>query len=109
MKLFVILAVALAVLSGCGTSKTLVQERYRSLPSKLLCQRLVDGEIASWKEPWAYEVVKGRGDNCDSTVRTPKVSGGSSGGTTKVIVKDCSKMRYGKGFWGNFARGAAGC
>ena len=38
------------ILTSCGTSETIMKDRFSALPTSVLCQKLVDGTLASWQE-----------------------------------------------------------
>ncbi len=103
MRLKFILMSSFIFLSACGTSETIMKDRYSALPSSVLCQKLIDGDLASWQEKWAGEIIRDRGENCSGTKPSPKAR------NQTITIKDCSKKNYGGGFWGGLAKGLDGC
>ena len=91
------------ILPGCGTSESLMKDRYAALPTSVLCQKLVDGDMAGWQEKWAGEIISQRGENCRGVRPSPRAS------SQQVIIKDCSKKNYGSGWAAGVARGMDGC
>lgn len=90
-------------LSSCGTSETIMKDRFSALPTSVLCQKLVDGDLASWQEKWAGQIISQRGDNCQGVKPSPKAA------SQRIIIKNCSNKNYGGGFWGGLAKGLDGC
>ena len=43
------------------TSETIMKDRFSALPTSVLCQKLVDGDLASWQEKWASQIISQRG------------------------------------------------
>ena len=97
-----VIAICILFLSSCGTSETIMKDRFSSLPTSVLCQKLVDGNLASWQEKWAGQVISTRGGDCQGFKPSPRAT------TQRIIIKNCSK-NYGGGFWGGLSKGLDGC
>ena len=93
----------LLLLSSCGTSETIMKDRFSALPTSVLCQKLVDGNLASWQERWAGQVISQRNDNCKGVKPSPRAA------SQRIIIKNCSNKNYGGGFWGGLNKGLDGC
>jgi len=91
------------ILTSCGTSETIMKDRFSALPTSVLCQKLVDGTLASWQEKWAGQTINQRGENCQGVKPSPKSA------NQRIIIKNCSSKDYGGGFFGGLAKGLDGC
>jgi hypothetical protein len=111
MHKIIIAVLALAVLSGCGLSPEIQKSRAEQRLTIELCEIILNpGGHRSGKLKATRNELRYRGEDCTKHKDLKKTkSRSSSGGTTRVIVKDCSKSSYGGGFWGNFAKGVDGC
>jgi hypothetical protein len=110
MHKIIIAALALAVLSGCGLSPGLQKSRAENSLTIELCDRIINDRGSGVAKTADRNELRKRGEDCTAHKDLKKTkSRSSSGGTTRVIVKDCSKSSYGGGFWGNFAKGVDGC
>jgi len=104
MKSYLIAPVFIfGLLTGCGTSESIMKDRYSALPTSVLCQKLIDGDLASWQEKWAGQIINERGASCDGVRPSPRSE------SQQIIIKDCSNKNYGGGFWGGLAQGLDGC
>ena len=56
------------VVSSCGTSKSLVTEKYQKLETWQICKKMLEDDMASWKVPWANDVLRERGENCEKYI-----------------------------------------
>ena len=55
----------LLIVSACGTSKSLMTDKYEKLETWQLCKKIIQDDLGSWQMPWATEVVKKRGESCE--------------------------------------------
>jgi len=110
MHKIIIAVLALAVLSGCGLSPERQKSRAENSLTIELCDVILNDTLYSAGKTASRNELRKRGEDCTAHKDLKKTkSRSSSGGTTRVIVKDCSKSSYGGGFWGNFAKGVDGC
>ena len=63
-----IIALVVLIVGGCGTSETIMTNRYEKLESWQICKKILEDDLASWQIPWANNVLNSRGDNCEKYI-----------------------------------------
>ena len=58
----------LLLVTGCGTNESYVTKKYQTFETWQLCKRMLEGDMASWKIPWANNVIRERGESCEKYI-----------------------------------------